>query len=231
MERYKARIVAQGYSQKFGQDYDETFSPLVRFESVRTVISLAAQYHLKLHQMDVTTAFLNGELEEEVYMRQPEDFVVKGNEHLVCKLKRSIYGLRQSPRCWNYTLDCKLKEMGFDQTPSDPCLYVSKGEMFIVAVYVDDILLACKDNTRMEQVKKIIGKYFKVKDMGDLSYFLGVKVVQNKQNSSIWIGQPLYTEAVLKTFNMDQAKAAKTPVNASQKLIQTTEEDDSICCE
>ena len=140
-------------------------------------------------------------------MRQPEGFVVKGNEHLVCKLKRSIYGLRQSPRCWNYTLDCKLKEMGFDQTPSDPCLYVSKGEIFIVAVYVD--------NTRMEQVKKIIGKYFKVKDMGDLSYFLGVKVVQNKQNGSIWIGQPLYTEAVLKKFNMDQAKATKTPVNAS----------------
>ena len=80
----------------------------------------------------------------------------------------------------------------------------------------------------MEQVKKIIGKYFKVKDMGDLSYFLGVKVVQNKQNGSIWIGQPLYTEAVLKKFNMDQAKAAKTPVNASQKLIQTTEEDDTI---
>lgn len=121
--------------------------------------------------------------------------------------------------------------MGFDQTPSDPCLYVSKeGEMFIVAVYVDDILLACKDNTRMEQVKKIIGNYFKVKDMGDLSYFLGVKVVQNKQNGSIWIGQPLYTEAVLKKFtcNMDQAKAAKTPVNTSQKLIQTTEEDDTM---
>ena len=97
-----------------------------------------------------------------------------------------------------------------------------------MAVYVDDILLACKDNTRMEQVKKIIGKYFKVKDMGDLSYFLGVKVVQNTQNGSIWIGQPLYTEAVLKKFNMDQAKAAKTPVNASQKLIQTTEEDDTI---
>ena len=99
--------------------------------------------------------------------------------------------------------------MGFEQRPSDPCLYVSKeGEMFIVAVYVDDILLACKDNTWMEQVKKIIGNYFKVKDMGDLSYFLGVKVVQNKQNGSIWIGQPLYTEALLKKFKMDQAKAA-----------------------
>ena len=133
VERYKARLVAQGYSQKFGQDYEETFSPLVRFESIRMIISLAAQYQLKLYQMDVTTAFLNGELEEEVYMRQPEGFIAEGQEHLVCKLKRSIYGLRQSPRCWYFALDCKLKEMGFRQTPSDPCLYVStEGEMFFV---------------------------------------------------------------------------------------------------
>lgn len=100
IERYKARLVAQGYSQKFGLDYEETFSPLVRFESIWTIISLAAQHQLKLHQMDLSTAFLNGELEEEVFMRQPEGFIQKGQEHLVCKLKRSIYGLRQSPRCW-----------------------------------------------------------------------------------------------------------------------------------
>ena len=99
VERHKARLVAQGFSQKFGLDYDETFCPVIRFESFRALIALAAQNGLILHQMDVTTAFLNGELEEVVFMKQPEGFVVQGQEHLVCRLKKSIYGLKQSPRC------------------------------------------------------------------------------------------------------------------------------------
>ena len=102
--------MAQGFSQKRGLDYDETFSPVVRFESLRTIIALAVNNGMKLHQMYVTTAFLNSELEEEVYMKQPEGFIVKGKEDFVCKLKRSIYGLKQSPRCWNSALDNHLKE-------------------------------------------------------------------------------------------------------------------------
>ena len=101
VEYYKARLVAQGCAQKPGCDYDETFSPVVRFESLRTIFAIAAQQDFELHQMDVTTAFLNGELSDEVYMRQPEGFVTAGQEHLVCKLKQNIYGLKQSPRCWN----------------------------------------------------------------------------------------------------------------------------------
>ena len=119
VERHKARLVAQGFSQKYGLDYDETFSPVVRCESLRTVIALAMQNGLKLHQMDVTTAFLNGKLQEEVYMKQPEGFVVKSQEGLVCKLKRSIYGLKQSPRCWNSALDDHLKKIGFVQATGD----------------------------------------------------------------------------------------------------------------
>ena len=135
VERHKARLVAQGYSQKPGLDYDKTFSPVVRFESLRTVIALALQNDLQLHRMDVT----NGELED-VYMRQPEGFAVPGKENLVCKLRRNIYGLKQSPRCWSSILDSPLKGMGFVQTSSDPCLYVStEGEFFVIAVYVDDI--------------------------------------------------------------------------------------------
>ena len=99
IERHKALLVAQGYTQKHGQDYDEKFSPIVRFESLRMVIAVTVQNDLKLHQMDVTTAFVNGELKEEVYMKQPEGYVVKGKEDLVCKLRKSIYGLKQSPRC------------------------------------------------------------------------------------------------------------------------------------
>ena len=124
--------------------------------------------------MDVTTAFLNGELEEDVYMYQPEGFIARGQEHLVCKLKRSLYGLKQSPRCWNSVLDCHLKSMGFVQTTSDPCIYVStEGEMFVIAVYVDDIVLAGKSDGQMSEVKSARSSKFDVKDMGELHYFLG----------------------------------------------------------
>ena len=187
---------------------------------------MAAQYNLKVHQLDVATAFLNGELKEEVYMQQPEGFAVEDKENMVCKLNKSIYELRQSHRGWNFTLDKKLKEMGLQQTPSDPCLYINqKGEMMIVAVYV---LIACKSNKKMEEVKKELGRCFKINEMGELTYFLGVKIVQDKENGSIWIGQDAYTAAILKKYQMDQAKSMKTLVNVSQKLIQARENEEEV---
>ena len=226
IERYKARLVAQGYSQKPGQDYDETFCPVVRFESVRSVIAMAAQHGLLLHQMDVTSAFLNGDLEEEIYMSQPEGFQTEG-ENLVCKLKRSLYGLKQAPRCWNTALDNQLKGMGFTQTKSDPCLYVnSEGELFIIAVYVDDILLAGKDKRKMNEIKQTLSSQFEVKDMGELHYFLGVKVIQNHEERSIWIGQPTYTSSIIEHFGLKEAKSVATPVNTAIKLVKATEDDE-----
>ncbi|KAK3719576.1 hypothetical protein QZH41_006798 [Actinostola sp. cb2023] len=220
MERRKARLVAQGFSQKQGVDYDETFSPVVRFESLRTVIALSVKQELKLHQMDVTTAFLNGDLKEEVYMRQPEGFSVKGKEHLVCKLNKSLYGLKQSPRCWNYTLDEHLKSMGFVQTPSDPCIYVSDEDAnpFIIAVYVDDIVLAGPSDEKIAEVKQNISERFEVKDMGELKYFLGVQVIQ--EDGKVWIGQPTYTENILKKFGMENCKPVSTPVDPNFKLTK-----------
>ena len=176
MERYKARLVAQGFSQKYGDDYDETFCPVVRLESLRALIALAVHYKLRLHQVDVTTAFLNGELEEEVYMKQPKGFVTEGQEHLVCKLKKSIYGLKQSPRCWNTTLDSHLKDMGFTQSVSDPCMYTDAGgDLFFIGVYVDDIILAGCSDKRIKEVKDALAHKFDIKDMGKLHYFLGTK--------------------------------------------------------
>ena len=209
--------------------YDETFSPVVRFESLRTVIALAVQNVLKLHQMDVTTAFLNGELEEDVYMYQPEGFIARGQEHLVCKLKRSLYGLKQSPRCWNSVLDCHLKSMGFVQTTSDPCIYVStEGEMFVIAVYVDDIVLAGKSDRQMSEVKSALSSKFDVKDMGELHYFLGMKVFQHQKAGKVWIGQPAYAKNILQKFGMDNAKPVGTPVDTGTKLVKTTEDSDCV---
>ena len=180
VERYRARLVAQNFTQKQGQDYDETFCPVVMFETVRMLIALAVQYGLQLHQMDIEAAFLNGDLQEDVYMTQPEGFVIEGRENLVCKLKRSLYDLKQSPRCWNAILDARLKEMGFQQTNSDPCIYrASEGEMFFIAVYVDDIILAGKSDKKIKAVKEMLASRFEVKDMGLLHYFVGVKIVQD----------------------------------------------------
>lgn len=227
-ERHKARLVAQGYSQQHGLDYDETFSPVVRTESVRTVIALAAKDNMLLHQMDVTTAFLNGTLKEEVYMKQPEGFVAEGKEHLVCKLTKSIYGLKQSPRCWNAALDGHLRDIGLSQSTSDPCIYTSEGGSVILAVYVDDIILAARSEQRMREVKKAIADAFTVKDMGELKYFLGVTVDQETSPVAIWIGQPSYTKRVLEKFMMDEAKSVSTPVDASAKLTKTDEGEETF---
>ena len=216
VKRYKARIVAQGFSQKFGLDYDETFCPVVRFESVRTVIALSVQHSLRIHQMDVTAAFLNGDLQEEVFMSQPEGFVAKGQEHLVCRLNRSLYGLKQSPRCWNEVLHNSLQKMGFQQSSSDACIYTAKeGEMFIIAVYVDDIMLAGRSAERMTEIKNMLSRRFNVKDMGPLHYFLGVKVEQNEKNGSIWVGQPAYCTSLLQKFGMEHCKPVKNPVSTT----------------
>ena len=171
-------------------------------ESLRTVIALAVQNNLKLHQMDVTTAFLNGELKEDVHIRQPEGYVVKGKENLVCRLKKSIFMDRSKVPDAGIQLQTIIsKKMGFVQTPGDPCLYlVLEGETFLIAVYVDDILLAGKSDEQLTVVKHALSQQFKVKDMGELNYFLGVKIVQNYKTGSVWIGQDAYTENILKLF-------------------------------
>ena len=203
-ELYKARLVAQGFSQKHGLDYDETFSPVARTESVHSMMALAAKDNLLLHQMDVTTAFLNGTLEEEVYMKQTEVVATKGKEHLVCKLKKRIYGLQQSPRCWNVALDDHLCDIEFTQSTSDPCIYTTEGGSVLLAVYVDDVLLAVKSKHRMPVVKQAISKRFAVKDMGELKYILGVTFDQKTNPDCILRGQPAYTQRVLNMFGMDQ---------------------------
>ena len=227
--RHKARLVAKGCSQQYGTDYDETFSPVARFESLRTLLALAAQDDLSVHQMDVTTAFLNGELEEEVYMAQPEEFAVPGKEHLVCQLKHSLYGLKQAPRCWNSVLDKVLKEIGFVQSASDPCIYIARdGEPFLIGVYVDDMLLAGKSEKCIDEIKSTLSKRFDMKDLGELNHFLGVQVEQNHKNGTIWVGQPLYTEEVLKRFGMENCKQVATPVEAGVKLQKGTEDSERV---
>ena len=164
-------------------------------------------------------------LEEEVFMRQLKGFVEKGEQHLVCRLKQSLYGLKQSPRCWNSTLDAHLKDMGYVQSTNDPCIYTTTdGELSIIGVYVDDFVIAGKSSERIKQVKAAISQKFDVKDLGELHYFLGVQVVQNHTEGTVWIGQPTFTEAVLRKYGMDESKYVKTPVSVNCKLLKASEE-------
>ncbi len=153
------------------------------------IISLSVQSGLELHQLDITMALLNGNLKEEVYMRQPDGFSVSGQENLVCQLNKSLYGLKQAPRCWNSTLNNCLKKLGLQQSNGDPCIYISLEQtpLMIVGVYVDDIVIACKYEKQLLEFKKGICEKFNVKDLGRLHYFLGLKVVR-KETGDVWIG-------------------------------------------
>uniref|UniRef100_H3H942 Integrase catalytic domain-containing protein n=1 Tax=Phytophthora ramorum TaxID=164328 RepID=H3H942_PHYRM len=162
IERFKARLVAKGFSQKYGIDYDETFAPVAKFTSIRIVLSLAAKYGLKLHQMDVKTAFLNGVLDEDIYMAQPDGYVDEDHPDHVCKLKRSLYGLKQSPRMWNQTIDDFMLKLGFKKCESDHCVYLKRDgqDMIFVALYRPSLFEDCI-KTYVTKVQTQFGKKVK----------------------------------------------------------------------
>lgn len=216
---YKARLVARGFEQT--SNFDETFSPVVRFESIRTVLALAANNDLSVHQMDVSSAFLNGNLKENVFMSQPEGYVA--NDNLVCKLDKSIYGLKQAPKCWNDSIDNFLKENNFVQCPSDTCIYtkIVLDSISIIAVYVDDLVIASKSIDEIDKIKVLLSSRYKMKDLGAMSYFLGVNVSQG--NGKIFIGQSAYTKLLLSKFNLDNAKPVSTPMDVNSHLEKATD--------
>ena len=155
VERYKARLVAKGYSQVEGIDYGEIFSPVAKLTSIRFLLSLAASYDLEIEQMDVKTAFLHGDLEEEIYMSQPEHYIVKGKESLICRLKKSLYGLKQSPRMWYLKFYAFVLPIRFVRSKLDHCVYfrVENDRLLIVALYVDDMLLFGKSKGMISDFK------------------------------------------------------------------------------
>ncbi|KAI5327124.1 hypothetical protein L3X38_026520 [Prunus dulcis] len=167
--RFKARLVVKGFSQKKGIDFEEIFSPVVKMSSIRVVLGLAASLNLEIEQLDVKTAFLHGDLEEEIYMEQPEGFKVKGKEDLVCRLKKSLYGLKQAPRQWYKKFDSFMIEHRYRRTTSDHCVFVKRfddGEFIILLLYVDDMLIVGQNSDKISKLKKELSKSFAMKDLG-----------------------------------------------------------------
>ena len=216
VERFKGRLVAKGYSQKYGVDYEETFSPVVRFSSIRALLAVAVEKKMHIHQMDVETAFLNGRLEEEIYMEQPEGYVEPGKENLVCRLKKSLYGLKQSPRCWNKAFKEYLFSVGFSQSDADPCVFVKKKDasITIIAVYVDDLILIADCMQKIKETKKLLSEKFKMKDLGKLHYCLGLSVEQ--EDGFVKIHQEHYiTYKMLAKYALTEAKIISTTIDTN----------------
>lgn len=224
INKYKARLVAKGYKQKEGEDFNEVFAPVSRLDTIRLLISLAAQNGWKLLHMDVKSAFLNGFLQDEIYLQQPPGFVKRGEEEKVYKLRKALYGLKQSPRAWYDRINNFFLKNGFERCPFEHTLYMkkhSKGGFMIVSLYVDDLIFTGDNMKMLSEFKNSMMKEFEMTDLGELHHFLGIGVQQSK--CGIFISQEKYAAQVLEKFNMMNANPVSTPCVAGLKLCKNGE--------
>lgn len=188
VERYKACLVAQGFAQKPHLDYTETFAPVAKFGSIRAILAIAAIEDMEIHLLDVSNAFLNGELEEEIYILPPEGSALTGKVLCLCK---SLYGLKQSPCAWYNHLDATFKSMGFRQCPSDNSVWVwaKDKSRIIIPVFVDDITIVSKDKDEIKRVKSVLMAKYKIRDLGPIEFLLGIKVIRDRPKRMLWLSQ------------------------------------------
>jgi hypothetical protein len=226
---YKARLVARGFTHDKGVDYQETFAPTVRVTSIRTLLALAACNDWEVEQLDVVTAFLEADIEEKIYMRQPEGFRhtdINGEER-VCLLKKSLFGLKQAPSNWNKTIKAWLEEYGFSQSKADPSIYyvfIKEGELYVMALYVDDSIIVGLAGSFIVGFKSALGERFNVQNLGRVFWLLGMTFERARGSRIIRIGQQQYVLDMLERFNMMDCKPVGSPmaVDALSKCVETS---------
>ena len=226
VERFKARLVARGFMQREGIDFNEVYAPVSKYTTVRALLSMAAAEDLELHQLDIKTAFLNGELEETIYMKQPEGYE-EGGPSMVCHLHKSLYGLRQAPRAWHARLKTELESMGFTASDADPGLYTANlkdGKVFIL-VYVDDILVVGKTMDSINHVKSRLEGVFDVRDLGEASYFLSINIIRDRPSRYLQINQQRMTTQLVEKYGLKEGKIKTVPMSPDIKLVQATEDN------
>ena len=218
-DTYKARLVVKGYAQEEGVDFTAAFAPVARLETVRLVLARAATNHAHVHQLDVQTAFLQGDLHEDVYMELPKDLEHGNRETQVCKLLRPLYGLRQAPRCWNEKLDEVLATLLLRRSDREPCLYKSENGDVEIVVWVDDMLVVAEQEARVKATKDSIKKLLPVTDGGPVTTFLGINVNYRREEGDMKLSQPRHVADILSKFGMTGANPVTTPMQASIQLV------------
>ncbi|CAJ2640890.1 unnamed protein product [Trifolium pratense] len=225
IERYKARLVAKGFTQTYGIDYSETFAPVAKMNTVRVILSLAANYNWNLQQFDVKNAFLHGELEEEIYMDVPPGYREDIAANTVCKLKKALYGLKQSPRAWFGRFTKVMVGLGFKQSQGDHTLFVKhskSGGVTVLLVYVDDIIVTGDNEEEQQMLSQHLANEFEIKTLGKLKYFLGIEVAHSKKG--IFISQQKYITDLLQETGKTACKPACTPIDPNIKLGNAEED-------
>jgi len=221
--RHKARLVVKGYAQRHGIDYDEVFAPVARMEAVRLLLALAAHEGWEVHHMDVKTAFLNGDLQEEVFVEQAPGFAQAGQEHKVYRLHKALYGLHQAPRAWNQKLDDKLGVLGFKKCLSEHAIYCrgAGSERLVVGVYVDDLIITGASCNSIKKFKAQMTEIFKISDLGLLTYYLGIEVKQGVEGITLCQGS--YASKILEKAGMLECNACDVPMQAKLKLSRDSD--------
>lgn len=221
--RYKARLVAQGFSQKFGTDYDQVFAPVAKQVTFRTLLTTATRRQFLVKHVDIKTVYLYGTLTEPVYMRQPKGYEI-GSPGEVCHLKKSIYGLKQSGRIWNRTIDSRLKELGFIQSTADACLYVrTRGnKQVFILLYVDDMLIVCETESEYEAILRALSEQFNIVPLGDVRQYLGIQV-ERSSDGNFSLNQRCYIQRLGSRFGLDMAKPSLIPMDPG--YLQAKEEE------
>jgi len=224
ISKHKSRLVAKGYIQRHGVDFDEVFAPVARIETIRFIIALAASNGWEIHHLDVKTAFLHGDLKEDVYVNQPEGFEIKGSEGKVYKLHKALYGLRQAPRAWNEKLNQVLESLKFTRCSKEPSLYRKgvKDQKLLVAVYVDDLLVTGSNVSMIYEFKEEMSANFEMSDLGLLTYYLGIEVSQGEDG--IRLSQERYAKKILSQTGMGECNAVLTPMEFGLKLSIASDE-------